>query len=1096
MLRKSMIGRAVPAMCACIFGGFALLSTLMPLAAQVSTADILGTVSDSSGAVLVDAKITVENPDTNLIRTATTNGSGNYVISLLPAGRYNIKVEHPGFRAANLNSIVLAIGDRARQDIRLEVGQATESVEVSAQAAALQSDSAVVGNLITDRVVQDTPLNGRNFVRLAQLGAGTNESVPNAMSSGNRPDDRRRTSAVSVNGQRDYANSYLIDGMDDNERYIGTIMVKPSEDALQEFRVDTNSYAAEVGRTAGGVVNLITKSGTNSLHGSLFEFFRNEHLDAKNYFVGATAANPPYKQNQFGGSIGGPIKKDKTFFFADYEGLRLRQGITYASTVPTLAMHSGNFAGLPPIYDPTTGTSSATRLPFVNNQILPARMNSTGLALLNLYPLPTSGGLTNNFTLSPVRAQRDDTFDTKIDHMFSERNQFFARYSFNDTNSFKPGQLPEVNGIFAGGDAGQYAGTARQRAQQAVASYIHTFTPTLLLDLKASYSRYVVRTTPLNYLSNVNSKIGIPGTNIDSDSSGLSPIGVAGYVGLGDPTSVPLATINNLFQYRGSLTYIRGSHQIKIGGDLRRRQLTPFQSTSSKGQFLFDTGYTNNSSVPGSGNSVASLLLGYPTTETRTKLLVEQGFRSWEFAGYLQDDWRATHWLTLNLGVRWEVFTPFTEVANRAANLADIASGKILIAGQNGVGPTVGVPTDWHSFAPRIGFAATVAPKTVLRGGFGISFWPPNTGTGSNSVFRDPPFTSVLALTNSGNLISQGLPSPVATDPNNPTGTIYNVANNITNPYVEQFNLTLQRELIGGLVFNIGYVGAMSRHVVFNYNADLAPPGDPKTIQQRRPYYAQMPNVSVIQRVNSTGNQEYNSLQTGLEHRFSKGFSLATNYTWSHNIDDNPATGGGTLFSVYFPQLETNFKNERGDSDIDIRQRFNIIASYRLPFGNRLTGLPGVLVKGWAFNGVATAQTGNVETIQTSSNLAGTGQTADRPNATGIPVEGGIYGNGTSSVNNWFNKAAFVLNAPQTIGNLGRNTVRGPDAVNVDFSAFKEFQPRERMTLQFRAEMFNILNHPNLGMPNNVFNTSAFGVIGSTGNYLARNIQFALKLLF
>jgi hypothetical protein len=441
------------------------------------------------------------------------------------------------------------------------------------------------------------------------------------------------------------------------------------------------------------------------------------------------------------------------------------------------------------------------------------------------------------------------------------------------------------------------------------------------------------------------------------------------------------------------------------------------------------------------------------------------------------------------------VFTPFTEVANRAANLPDLTTGKIVIAGQNGVGATAGVDTDWHSFAPRFGFAATVAPRTVLRGGFGISFWPPNTGTGSNSVFRDPPFTSVLVATNSNRLVSQGLPAPTATDPNNPTGTIYNVAHNITNPYVQQFNLTLQRELFAGLVFNVGYVGALSRHVVFNYNGDLAPPG-PGAINPRRPYFALLPNVSVIQIVNSTGNQEYHSLQTGLEHRFSKGFSLATNYTWSHNIDDNPATGGGTLFSTYFPQLEYNFKNERGDSDIDIRQRFNVIASYRLPFGNRLTGLSGVLIKGWQFNGVATVQSGNVETIQTSSNLANTGQTADRPNATGLPYSGGIYGNGTSSVNNFFNKAAFATNAAFTIGNLGRNTVRGPGATNVDFSAFKEFQPRERMTLQFRAEMFNLFNHPNLGMPNNVLGTSAFGVIGSTGNYLARNIQFALKLLF
>ena len=1078
-----------------LFGVLGVLTCVCVLRAQVSTGDILGTITDASGAVLVGAKVTAENPDTSLTRTATTDSSGNYDIVLLPAGRYNLRVEHTGFRGASVNAIALAIGDRLREDVRLEVGQTSETVEVNAEAAALQSDSAVVGNLITDRVVQDAPLNGRNFVRLAQLSAGANESVPNAMSSGNRPDDRRRTSAVAVNGQRDYANSYLIDGIDDNERYIGTIMVKPSEDALQEFRVQTNSYAAEVGRTAGGVINLITKSGTNTLHGSLFEFLRNEHLDAKNYFVAPGAANPPYKQNQFGGSIGGPIKAYKTFFFGDYEGLRLRQGITYASTVPTVAMRSGDFAGLQQIFDPTTGTSTATRLPFANNKIPASMFDPTGLNIVNLYPVPTTNGLTNNFTLSPVKAQRDDTFDTKIDHTFSERSTFFGRYSFNDTNSLKPGQLPEINGIFGGGDAGQYAGTARQRAQQAVLSFVHTFRPTLLMDLKAAYSRYVVRTTPLNYLSNVDQKIGIPGTNIDTDSSGFSPIGVAGFVGIGDPTSVPLATINNVFQYQGSITYIRGDHQIKIGGDLRRRQLTPFQSTSSKGQFLFDAGYTNNTSVPGSGNSVASLLLGYPTTESRTKLLVEQGFRSWEFASYFQDDWRVTHWLTLNLGGRWEVFTPFTEVANRAANLADINSGKILIAGQNGVGSTVGVPTDWHSFAPRVGFAATVAPRTVLRGGYGISFWPPSTGTGSNTVFRDPPFTSVLALTNSGRLLSQGLPVPTATDPNNPTGTIYNVSKNITNPYVQEFNLTLQREIGAGFVFNVGYVGAMSRHVVFNYNADLALPG-PGAIQSRRPYYAQMPNVSVIQRIDSIGNQEYNSLQMGLEHRFSRGISLAANYTWSHNIDDNPATGGGTQFSVYFPQLENNFHLERGNSDIDIRQRFNLIGSYAIPFGSRLTGVEGVLAKGWQVNLVASAQTGNVETIQTSSNLANTGQTADRPNATGVSYTGGIYGKGTSSVNNWFNPAAFSLNAPFTVGSLGRNTVLGPGMVDVDFSVFKEFKPQERYTVQFRTEMFNILNHPNLGMPNNVFGTAAFGTIGTTGNYLSRNIQFALKLLF
>ena len=796
--------------------------------------------------------------------------------------------------------------------------------------------------------------------------------------------------------------------------------------------------------------------------------------------------------------MGGAIKKDKTFFFGDYEALRLRQGITYTSTVPTLAMRAGNFAGIAAIFDPTTGTDPVTgkaiaRQRFSNDQVPLTRMDSTGKNIVNLYPLPTTSGLTNNFTLSPVKKQRDDTFDTKIDHIFNERNLFFGRYSFNDTNSYKPGQLPVVNGIYGGGDTGQFAGTALQRSQQFALSLIHTFKPNLLMDLKAAFSRFVVQTTPVNYGTNVNQQIGIPGTNIDADSSGFSPIGVAGFVGIGDTTSLPLATFNNLFQYQGNVTYIRGGHQFKIGGDFRRRQLTPFQSTASKGQFNFDTGYTNQGTSATGGNSVASLLLGFPTLETRTKLLVWQGFRSSEFATYFQDDWRVNRWLTLNLGIRWEVFTPFTEVANRAANLADIGSGKILIAGQNGVGPTVGVPTDWHSFAPRIGFAATIAPRTVLRGGFGISFWPPTTGTGSNAVFRDPPFTSVLNLVSSGRLISQGLPTPVATDPNNPAGTIYNVDKNITNPYVQQFNLTLQREVIGGLVFNVGYVGAISRHVVFNYNANLALPGPGgANLNPRRPYFSLMPNVTVIQRVTSSGNQAYHSLQTGLEHRFSKGFSLATNYTWSHNIDDNPGLGGGLRFATIFPTLVNNFKIEKGDSDIDIRQRFNVISSYRLPFGDRLTGISGVLAKGWQLNGVASAQTGNATTIQTSSNVSGTGQAGDRPLVTGVPDGGEGFGTPT----NWFNRAAYAVNAAQTIGNLGRNTARGPGTYSIDFSVFKEFKARERYTLQFRAEMFNILNHPNLGMPNNVFGTGAFGVIGDTGNYLSRNIQFALKLLF
>lgn len=1078
---------------------FALL--LLPASAQVNTADILGTVTDASGAVLPGAKITVENLDTNLTRSTTSDSSGSFLVTLLPVGRYRVRAELAGFRTFNVPEVSLALGDRLRLDAHMEVGQIEQSVEVTAQTTALQSDSSTVGTLINDRTVEDAPLNGRNFVRLAQLAAGANESVPNAMNSGNRPDDRRRSSSISVNGMRDYSNSFMIDGVDDNERYIGTSMVKPSMDALEEFRVQTNLYSAEVGRTAGGVINLITKSGTNALHGSVFEFFRSEHLDARNFFAAPPpAAKPVYKQNQYGGALGGPIKKNKTFFFADYEGLRLRQGQTFASTVPTVAMRSGNFAGLNPVFDPLSTVTNAgvsTRSRFTNDQIPASATDIVGQKLINFYPVPTTSGLVNNFVLSPNKTQRDDEFDARIDHRLSDRDSLFGRYSFNDTNTLTPGQLGIVNGIQAGGDTGAFAGPALQRAQGALLNYVHTFKPTLLMELKGSYTRYVVHSLPLNYGNNIDQQIGIPGANADLQSSGLSSVVASGFRGLGDATSLPLLTINNVFQYQGAVTYIRGSHNIKIGGDVRRRQLTPEQSTSPKGQFTFDPNFTNDPSgaTSGSGNAAASLLLGYPAITTRQLYLVFPGFRSTEFAGFVQDDWRATRWLTLNLGVRYEVFTPLTEVANRASNV-DISTGKVIIAGQNGVGSTVGIGTDWNSFAPRFGFAATINPKTVVRGGFGISFYPGNTGTASNSVFRNPPFVSVLSINptplNPVNRISAGLPPPTATDPVNPSGSLLGVDTNLRNSYVEQFNLTVQRELGSGFVWNVGYVGNLVRKQGFGYNINLALPG-PGTINPRRPYFAIFPNVATLNYVCSCGVGDYHALQTSLEHRFSKGITLQTNYTYSHMIDDNPGSGGGKPGTgPPYPQLVNNRAIERGNSDLDLRQRWTLVAAYEIPFGKSLTGVAGVLGKGWQVNGVATVQTGLTFTAITASNRSNTGNPIDRANVVGDPTSGATI----RTPNQWFNTSAFAINPLYTIGTVGRNTLYGPPLKNLDFSVFKEFKPMERTTLQFRAEMFNILNHPNFGIPGNQVGTAAFGIISDTSNNLSRNVQLALKLLF
>jgi hypothetical protein len=412
--------------------------------AQSTTADIIGTATDASGAVLPGVQITIRNLATGAEYPVVTDGNtGQYIVTLLPIGRYSIRAVGEGFKTLTIPEVTLAIGDRLRQDLHLELGLLTQSVEVTASSPALQADSSSLGSLINERAVQNLPLNGRNFVVLAQLAVGASEGESAGLPSGTRPDDRRQTSAVSVNAQPTSFNNFLIDGMDDNERFIGTVIVKPSIDALVEMKVQTNLYSAELGRTAGGVMNFVTKSGSNDYHGSLFEFVRNEKMDARNFFAGAT--KPPYKQNQFGGSVGGAIIKNRTFFFGDYERFTMRQGQTFTSTVPTLAMRQGNFSGLNAVFDPLSTRANPSvpggylRDRFAGDQIPLSRMDPVSVQLMNLFPVPQTSGLVNNYTLSPAKPQDNDTFDVRIDHRLSDKDSLFVRYSLTTPTRSFPG---------------------------------------------------------------------------------------------------------------------------------------------------------------------------------------------------------------------------------------------------------------------------------------------------------------------------------------------------------------------------------------------------------------------------------------------------------------------------------------------------------------------------------------------------------------------------------------------------------------------------------------------------------------------------------
>jgi outer membrane receptor protein involved in Fe transport len=854
---------------------------------------------------------------------------------------------------------------------------------------------------------------------------------------------------------------------------------------LQEMKVDTNAYSAELGRTGGGVVNFITKSGTNQFHGSAYEFFRNQKLDARNFFA---ITKPAYRQNEPGGSIGGPIKKDRTFFFGDFESFRYTQGQTYTSTVPTLAMRQGNFAGISAIFDPLSTVPNPAvpggflRTRFPNDQIPANRMDLVGQNLVNLYPVPTSGGLANNFTLSPNKLQIDNAFDVRVDHKISDEDTMFVRYSYNNVYTFIPGAFPVApNGINPVGNQ-NFSGTAKETAHGAQINYAHIFGPRTVMELKGGYSRLGIFSLPTDYGTTFAQQVGLNGINVDADSTGLPVISPSGYTGMGDATFIPEITLNNLFQIAGSVSYNPGSHSIKAGAEFRRRQVYEHQSATPKGSFSFDGNLTNDPSgaTAGSGNSIASLLLGYPASTTRSKYLVYPGYRLLETAAFIQDDWRVTKWLTLNLGLRYDYFSPISEEYNRISNV-DLSTGKIVVAGQNGTTNTADVQKDWLNLAPRFGFAATLDTKTVLRGGFGTSFVPPIMGT--PYAFRNPPFSSLLTITAStttpANKLSNGLPYPAPVDPSNPTGSLNAVAFNLQNQYLMQYNLTLQRELPSNMSISVGYVAALGRKMTSTGGPDMNQPyPGPGAVNPRRPFYALLPNVSSISVLRGWGNTDYQSMQATLERRFQKNFGLLSTYTWAHSIDN-------FQYRDLAPGLSQQVKENAAG---DLRHRFTLSMNYDLPW-RKSSGFAGALIRDWQLNAIMVAETGLPFTVTNSSARANTGGT-DLPNVIGNPYPT----SGQQTVSHWLNAAAFQSQALYTFGSEGYNAIYGPGKFNLDFSVHRVIPLRERFQLQLRGEAFNITNTPAFSNPGAAFGASTFGVISSAG--LPRNIQLAAKITF
>ena len=1112
----------------------ALLLSALSLQAQVESAKVVGTIHDASGAVLPAADVKVTNTGTNVSRSARTDSNGDYVVTELRPGNYTVSVTHEGFKQAVQAPFQLDVNQVVRVDLTLSVGNVSEQVEVTAAEPLIESQTSSLGQVVEEQRVHELPLNGRNFVELAYLTPGVNQGPSGAVQQGGIPENERGTAAIQANGLTATNNNFLLNGFDNNEQQIGIEVIQPPIDAIQEFKVQTNSFGADIGR-GGAVVNLVLKSGTNKLHGSLYEFVRNSAMDAKNYFDDPTLPIAPFKQNQFGGSLGGPIIKSKTFFFGDYQGTRIRQSQTDISTVPTLAERSGNLSDLftgqidpatgydtgqifYPAIDPVTGVRNTVAQPVPGNLIPKTAMDPAALALVALYPLPNRPGSANNFLYNPVEKNNQDSFDIRVDHQLTKNDSMFVTFSFGNVDAHIPDPLPGQ----AGG--GVFSGDVKNKARSVGISDVHTFSANKINEFKIGYSRYEVQAIQNFAGQDLGQQFGIPNIFDPTraiSTGGLPNIGFSTLSALGTTDWFPEFLRENNYQYMDAFTYVHGRHSFKFGADIHRRQHGFFQTQNARGDMFFDQQFTSDPTDGSGGAALGSFFFGYPISAYRDGQKGTFGMRWLEFSAYAMDDFRLSQKLTLNLGVRYDLFTPMVEQFDRLANF-DFATGQFVAPQQSGVSRSGNVRTDFNNFAPRIGFAWTPwNDKTVFRGGYGI-FYDQQANQNDAELSYNPTglffSQTIFSPPNQPNMrISDGYPTPVYPTIADPSGRASAALFNNRTTYIEEWNLDVERAISKSMAVQIAYVG--THGVKLAHLANLNQPVQPLDSNFQalctgcppsnfgRPFFNTVPNVAGIRTEAHDYSSIAHALQVKFEKRFSADWSMLNSYTWQHTIGQSEEN------EFMEPQNTHNLAGERGDNGPDYRHQFSSAWSYELPFGpgKRFAANDGPvrwIAAGWQLNGIVSMYSGQAFTPVLSFDPTNTGSGAPRPDVIGDPYN---FSNATSagcpsnhqSLACWYNPAAFAIPqlAPgQTFatefGNARRGILRGPAQYNVDFSIFKNFKLSEDWGLQFRAEAFNLFNTPEFGLPYNA--VDATGLAGSISStvHAPRQLQLALKLTF
>jgi hypothetical protein len=1125
-----------------------------PLVAQQEQGSIRGLVTDQTGAVVPNAAMTLRNQGTSQIRTTTSSSDGTYVFTPLPIGTYQVTAEANGFKTEVRSDLELHVQEKLDVDFRLEIGQTSQKVEVKSTAAPLQTAEASLGQVVEQKAIVNLPLNGRNIYQLVTLTPGASVS----------PDGQ-----PTISGQPSQQQSYLLDGVDNNN-YQGTNQsgapwaLQPSPDAIQEFKVQTNNYSAEFGRAGGGIVNVVTKSGTNQLHGDGYEFFRNAALDGRNFFA---QTKPGFNQNQFGGSVGGPfvIPKiynghNKTFFFGDYEGFRSRTGVTETSNVPLLPWRSGNFQSYltgqnftdpctggvydtGQLFDPTTtrqvtctnGTTGYARSPIAYNGqanvVNPAQIVAAATNVAPLFPAPNAGGTL--FTWSPSLAYDFNQFDVKIDHYWGSHDTISGRYAYRDTPSYGIPTLP--------GQIGQ--GIASNSRQQGFTiADTHLFSPTTVNEFRYGYTRNAFLSALLNSSYNPATlgfgglvyQPGLLGGIPNLNFSDVSSVGAAGYQ--------PSKAVARDQVFTDTLSLIRGKHSLKIGGMYNSMWFTQYLSPAPAGQYSFSGVFTSDLNAPSGaagGSGFAQFLYGMPNfSALSTSIYSDNGWQS--AAVFVQDDWKVSPKLTVNLGMRWEFGNTERERFDRVTGV-DYSNGAFEIPKTRENQPPQLAPqypveyvnnrtlllASNKNIGPRIGIAYQPLSKTVLRTGFGIFYgYPYNAGTlamplnppWGPDVYIQPPNTGVFDPVTGAPVvpvtsITAGFPPDAFQNlAQDSLLFLYDLAPDKWKwPSILNWNFSIQQQITPSTTLQVAYAGTSGYHLTTGADDNQPyPSANPNSNPQtRRPF----PNLGTFGAVHEYGTSNYNALQVTVDKHFSKGLTFLAGYTWAHSIDWSPLcvvlgnTGGA-------PDCYRNSHNrtpDYGNSSFDIRQRFTMSWMYNLPvgrgqwLGTNWGGITNAVLGGWIVGGIEQVQSGFHFVPYSSVDPANspTYQGVARPDLVGNP-NNFSYGQsaqaalgcpiGRQSVTCFFNPAAFALPAAGDFGDADRNVLSAPGIVSLDFTLHKQFQLHESTILEFRVEAFNSINTPNFLLPDIGLQSPTFTHLLTAGP--PREIQFALKLMF